>query len=134
MKEEIKNITSSKKDIRKFSYLVGGILIILSLFLLWKGSSSFQLILGIGVGLIIVGIVFPGLLKPIYLAWMTFAVILGWIMTRVILTVLFYIIVTPIGLIAKLFRQKFLDLSFRTDKDTYWNYRGDSVSDIEKQF
>ena len=134
MIEEIKNISNTKKDIKKFSYLVGGIIILISLFLLWKGSSTFQLMLGIGLGLVIIGIVIPIILKPIYLAWMTFAVILGWIMTRVILTVIFYLIVTPIGLVAKIFRKKFLDLSFRNDSDTHWNYRGDSVSDIEKQF
>ena len=134
MKEEIKNISSTKKDIRKFSYLVGGILVIISLFLLWKGSTSFTLILGIGAGLIIIGMIFPIILKPIYIAWMIFAVILGWIMTRVILTILFYLIVTPIALIAKIFRKRFLDLSFRTEADSYWNYRGEAVSDIEKQF
>ncbi len=74
------------------------------------------------------------ILKPIYLVWMTFAVILGWIMTRVILTAIFYLIVTPISLIAKLFRHKFLDLTFRTENDTYWNYRKDVLSDIKKQF
>ena len=134
MKDEIKNISSTKKDIRKFSYLVGGILVIISLYLLWKGSTSFTLIIGIGAGLIIVGMIFPIILKPIYFVWMIFAVILGWIMTRVILTILFYLIVTPIALIAKIFRKRFLDLSFRTEADSYWNYRGDAVSDIEKQF
>jgi len=134
MKEEIKNISSTKKDIKKFSYLVGGILILISLILLWKGAASYQLIMGIGAALIVVGIILPILLKPIYIAWMVFAVILGWIMTRVILTIVFYLIVTPTGLIAKIFRKKFLDLSYRTDDETYWNYRGDTVSDIEKQF
>ena len=90
--------------------------------------------LGIGLGLVIIGIVIPIILKPIYLAWMTFAVVVGWIMTRVILIVIFYLILTPIGLIGKIFRKNFLDLSFRNDSDTHWNYRGDSVSDIEKQF
>ena len=134
MIEDIKNISKTKKDIKKFSYLVGGIIILISLFLLLKGSSSFHLMLGIGLGLVIIGIIVPIILKPIYLAWMTFAVIIGWIMTRVILTIIFYLIVTPTGLIAKLFRKNFLDLSFRNNSDSHWNYRGNTVSDIEKQF
>ena len=134
MLEEIRNIGTGKSDIRKFSYLVGGILILISLYIMWKGTADFRILFGIGTGLVILGIIVPIILKPIYYGWMVFAVILGWFMTRVILSVVFYIILTPIGLIAKLFRKKFLDLSFRTDDHTYYNYRNNSMSDIEKQF
>ena len=134
MIEDIKNISTTKKDIKNFGYLIGGILIAISLFLIWKEIASYKIILPIGIIFILFGQFLPTILKPIYLAWMTFAVILGWIMTRVILTVIFYLIVTPIGLIAKLFRHKFLDLTFRSEKDTHWNYREGAVSDIEKQF
>lgn len=134
MIEEIRNISTAKSDIRKFSYLVGGILILISLYILWKGTADFRILFGIGAGLIILGIIVPIILKPIYYVWMVFAAVLGWIMTRVILSVVFYLILTPIGIIAKLFRKKFLDLSFKTDDNTYYNYRYDSVSDIEKQF
>ena len=134
MIEEIRNISTAKSDIRKFSYLVGGILILISLYILWKGTADFKILFGIGAGLIILGVIIPILLKPIYYVWMVFAAVLGWFMTRVILSIVFYVILTPIGLIAKLFRKKFLDLSFRTDDTTYYNYRNDSISDIEKQF
>jgi hypothetical protein len=133
MIEEIRNISTTKK-IKKFSYLVGGILILISLYILWKGTSDFRILFGIGSGLILLGIIVPTILKPIYYVWMVFAAILGWFMTRVILSIVFYLIVTPIGLIAKIFRKKFLDLSFITDDNTYYNYRNDTVSDIEKQF
>ena len=134
MIEEIKNISTSKKDIQKFSYLIGGILILIALYILWKGTADHRILLGIGIGTILVGIVIPMILKPVYYIWMVFANILGWIMTRVILSIVFYLIVTPIGLIAKIFRKRFLDLSFRTDENSYYNFRKDSVSDIEKQF
>lgn len=134
MIEDIKNISTTKKDIQKFGYLVGGIIVLIGLFILWKGTADYRIFLGLGLALIILGAVIPLILKPIYYIWMVFATILGWIMTRVILTVIFYLIVTPIGLIAKIFRKKFLDLSFKTNDTTYWNYRQDSESNIEKQF
>jgi len=134
MKEDIKNINTTKKDIKKFGFLIGGILIAISLFFIWKEAASYKIIMPIGIIFIISGQFLPTILKPIYLVWMTFAVILGWIMTRVILIIIFYLIVTPISLIAKLFRHKFLDLTFRTKDDTYWNYRNDTISNIEKQF
>ncbi len=134
MIEEIKNINTDKKEIRKFGFLVGGVLVAISIFFLWKGLSYFQLLLVIGVSLILLGFFIPKILKPLYIIWMTFATILGWIMTRVILTILFYLIVTPIGLVARMFGTKFLDLSWHNNVSSHWNKRDKSISDIEKQF
>ena len=134
MIEEIKNIKTNKKEIRKFGFLMGGVLIVIAIFLLWKGSSYYQTVFLIGILFGILGLIIPMILKPIYIIWMTFATILGCIMTRVILTVLFYLIVTPIGLIAWIFGAKFLDLSWNKNVNSYWNKREKIVSDIEKQF
>lgn len=134
MIEEIKNINTGKKEIRNFGFLVGGVLIAISIFLLWKELSYYQLIFAIGISLVLLGFFIPKILKPIYIIWMTFAAILGWIMTRVILTILFYLIVTPIGLIARIFGAKFLDLSWHNNVNSYWNRRDKTVSDMEKQF
>ena len=134
MIEEIKNIKTNKEEIRKFGFLIGGVLIAISIFMLWKTFNQYQLVFIIGISFVLIGFFIPSILKPIYIIWMTFATILGWIMTRVILTILFYLIVTPIGLIARIFGVKFLDLSWNENVKTYWNKRDGSVSDIEKQF
>jgi len=134
MIEEIKNIKSNKEEIRKFGLLIGGVLIAISIFMLWKTFNQYQLVFIIGISFVLLGFFIPTILKPIYIIWMTFATILGWIMTRVILTILFYLIVTPIGLIGRIFGAKFLDLSWNDDVTSYWNKREGSVSDIEKQF
>ena len=49
---------------------------------------------------------------------------------------LFYLIVTPIGLISRLFGKKFLDLKWDKQLSTYWNYRSDKPGkeNYEKQF
>jgi len=64
-------------------------------------------------------------------------VILGWFMTRLILIILFYFILTPIGLLGKLFGQNFLENNSNSSANSYWNLR-DSKSEInqdyEKQF
>ena len=43
MIEEIKNINSTKKEIKKFGFLVGGVLIVISIFLFWKGLSTYPI-------------------------------------------------------------------------------------------
>ena len=67
---------------------------------------------------------------------MTFAVVLGWVMTRVILSLVFYLILTPISLLTKIFGEDFLGLKEK-DVDSYWNLRNSVTElnqDYEKQF
>jgi len=136
MFEEIKNIKTSNKDIRSFGITIGIILFIISAVLFYYDKSSYQIIAYIGGGFISLGLIIPILLKPIYILWMTFAVILGWVMTRVILSLVFYIIITPIGIITRLLGEDFLDLK-KIKADSYWNNRDSSEElnqNYEKQF
>ena len=90
MFEEIKNIKTSNKDIRSFGITIGIILFIISVTLFYYDKSSYQIIAYIGGGFIALGTIIPILLKPVYILWMTFAILLGWVMTRVILSIIFY--------------------------------------------
>ena len=137
MLEEIKNIKSEKSDLRKFGITIGVILLVIAGFLFWKEKESFQILLTFGITSCILGIVIPFILKPIYWVWMIFATILGWIMTRVILSLLFYIIVTPIGLIPRFFGKQFLELRWDKSKESYWNFKTNEhlkKENYEKQF
>ena len=137
MIEEIKNIKSEKSDLRKFGITIGVILLIIAGFLFWKEKESYQIFLTVGTILFVLGILVPAVLKPIYWIWMIFATILGWMMTRVILSLLFYIIITPIGLIPRFFGKQFLELKWDKSKESYWNYRTIKhlkMEDYEKQF
>ena len=137
MLEEIKNIKSKKSDIRKFGITIGIILMIIAGFLFWKEKESYQIFLTVGTILFVLGILVPAVLKPIYWIWMIFATILGWMMTRVILSLLFYIIITPIGLIPRFFGKQFLELKWDKSKESYWNFRTNEhlkMEDYEKQF
>ena len=136
MFEEIKNIKTSNKDIRSFGITIGIILFIISAILFYYDKSSYEVIAYIGGGFIGLGIIIPALLKPIYILWMTFAVVLGWVMTRVILSLVFYFIITPISLVTRLFGEDFLSLK-RTDSNSYWNKRDSAIEinqNYEKQF
>ena len=123
MIEEIKNIKSEKSDFRKFGITIGPILMVIAGLLFWRGKESFEILLVSGFVLLVLGLVIPVVLKPIYWVWMVLAVILGWIMTRVILSLLFYVVITPIGMFSRLFGSKFLDLKWDKSKDSYWNSR-----------
>ena len=88
MFEEIKNIKTGEKDIRIFGITMGIILLIIAAFLFLKEKDSFQLFIYIAGSFISLGFLIPIILKPIYLVWMIFAVVLGWFMTKLILSLL----------------------------------------------
>ena len=137
MLEEIKNIKSEKSDLRNFGITVGIILLIISGFLFWKEKESFQIFLAIGITLFFTAIAIPVVLKPVYWIWMIFAIILGWFMTRLILSLLFYVVFTSIGLTLRFFGKKFLELQWDTSKESYWNFRTNEHlqhKNYEKQF
>jgi hypothetical protein len=137
MFEEIKNIKSEKSDIRNFGITLGIILLLISGFLFWKEKESYQIFSGIGITLSLIAIAIPSVLKPVYWMWMIFGIILGWFMTRVILSLLFYIIITPIGLTLRLFGKQFLELRWDKSKESYWNFRTNEhlkKENYEKQF
>ena len=136
MIEEIKNIPNSNKDVRSFGITISIILFIISGLLFYYGKEIYQLIAIIGSGFLVLGLILPILLKPIYFVWMTFAAILGWIMTRVILTLVYFLIITPIGLITKFLGEDFLGLK-KSNSDSYWNNRDSHLEtnqDYKKQF
>ena len=135
--EEIKNIKCDKKELQKFSLVIGIFLIVLGGLLCWRSTGHYPWLIIVAVTILLVGFVRPMLLKPIHKAWMTLAILMGWVVTRIILSVLFYIIVTPIGLSIRLLGKDFLDLEFSEDTNSYWILRQDikkDRSDYERQF
>lgn len=134
---EIKNIKETKKDLMKFGVSVGVVLLVISALLFWNEKNSYLYFGIIGILLTILGIFYPALLRPINKVWMSFAIVLGWVMTRVILIILFYIVLTPIGIIAKIFRKNFLELKIDKSINSYWEVREKrnfEPSDFDNQF
>ena len=121
--EEIKNIDCSKSALKKFGFTFAVISFLISIISLINHSKFFFYFILAGLLLLVISISIPEVLKHVYKIWMTFALVLGIITTNLILTILFYAIITPIGLIIKLRGKNLLDLKFNKDSNTYWNYR-----------
>ena len=137
MIEEIKSIKGEISDIRKFGITIGILLVVIAGFLFWKEKESFRIFITVGIVFFVFGATIPELLKPIYWIWMVFASILNWVMTRVIISLIFYFIVTPTSLLFRIFGKQFLDLRWDRSNISYWNYRKVkkiNVDSYEKQF
>jgi hypothetical protein len=135
--EEIKNIKSSKSDLRKFGITMGIVFGLIGGALLWREKDYYTIFVILSTAFIITGLVIPVLLKPIHKGWMTFAVVLGWFMTRLILSILFYCIFTSIGLLSRILGKQFLDLKMDRTRESYWIMREPRTfdkKDYERQF
>jgi len=137
LKEEIKHIDKSDKAVKKTSVTVGIVLLIITFILWYFGKTSFIYFGAIGGIFIILSYIAVPLLRPFHKLWISLALILGWFMSRVILIILFYLVITPIGLFAKLLGKRFLELKIDKKTATYWEKREDIIKqpiDYERQF
>lgn len=97
-----------KKGLRDFGLITGGLFVALfGLLFPWLFNVNTPVWPFYLAGLLwILALLIPHALKPIYTVWMSFALILGWINTRIILALVFYIVITPTRLIMLLFAGK----------------------------
>ncbi len=121
--QEIKNIESGEKELKKFGLTIGIFLILLGFLFFYLNKSYYLYFLSSGSLFAALGLALPKILLPFQKVWMSIAVILGFFMTRLILSVLFYIVFTPMSFIAKLVGKNFLDEKIEKNAKSYWHYR-----------
>ena len=120
IREEIKELKTGTRELRNFGLLVGAALVALGLLFLLRGKARYPYFLAPGVLLLVLGAVFPRSLRYAYVAWMCLAIVLGFIVSTVILTLFFILVITPIGLAARLLGKDLLRLKLDRRGSTYW--------------
>jgi hypothetical protein len=114
------NQSTPHKELRHFGLLVGAIFTIIGLWPLVFRNEPFRLWAVVPGGvLILLGAIFPQILAPIHKAWMKMGHILGWINTRILLGLVFYGLVTPIGIIFRLMGKDSMRQVFAMESSTY---------------
>ena len=85
---------------RSFGISVGSVLLLIAALLVWRGRiPTAEVLGGIGAVLLVLGLTRPRLLEWPSAVWWKFAMILGYVNARIILTVAFAIVLTPLGLL-----------------------------------
>lgn len=138
IRDDIRDLKTSPADLRKFGLLVGGVCAALGLVALLRHKPISPYLLTPGCLLVVLGAILPRCLKPVYLVWMTVAIVIGAILARVILTLFYFLVMTPVGLVARLAGRDFLSLKLDRNATTYWLQREKtgpkSRQDYERQF
>ena len=110
----------SAKELRRFGVTVGIPLALLAGVGVWRGHTILPAVLGgAAVALGVLALVAPRLLSPVHKLWMKIADALAWFNTRVLLGVVYYLVMTPTGIVMRLMGRDPLDRRLK-DRPTYW--------------
>ena len=83
---------------------------------------------------LILGLMNSKLLTPLNKLWFKFGMILGAIVSPVVMGVVFFLVVTPIGLIMKIMGKDLLNKKYDKKKRTYWIKRDTLIGTMKRQF
>jgi hypothetical protein len=117
---DLKKLKTGAHDLRKFALTVGGVFVLIGVLLFFRHRSGYPFFLGIGAILAVFGVIWPRALKNVYIAWMALAFTLGFATSTVILVLFFFLFLTPIGLLARLFKKDFLARKLDKHATSYW--------------
>ena len=135
--KETEQLSTSPRVLRNFGLLVGGVFLLLGGWFLYRHKPAWPYFISPGVLLFAAGMVFPKSLKQVYVAWMGLGFMVGLVVSKVILTIFYFVVITPIGLIARICGQDFLSLKRKPGATTYWVIRpagSRSPQEYEQQF
>lgn len=126
---------TSTRDLREFGFLTGTIIallfgVVFPVLLHDKPFPELPLAFQIFFGLSLVSLILPIILKPLYIIWMYIGFVLGWINTRIILGIVFFILFTPVAMLLKLLRR---DPMHRKLTDALESYRTPSKNPPREQ-
>ncbi len=110
----------SAGELRKFGLVTAAALTVLGAIFLWRHESAWPYLFGVAGFFLLSGLVIPRILAPIEWLWMKIAHVIGIMMTYVLLTLTYYIVITPVGLIMRLVGNDPLKRKFEPEADSYW--------------
>ncbi|MFC1823764.1 hypothetical protein ACFL9T_13720 [Thermodesulfobacteriota bacterium] len=126
------SFSTEKKDIRKFGAIAFFFFGVICVIGFWRQKVIITYVFGtlsvLGIGFMLL----PKNLKPVYVAWMKIAHIIGLVITTLTLTLAYYLVITPSALIKRIFGGRPIPLSPDKKCSTYWVDRTEPVQPKER--
>jgi hypothetical protein len=117
---EAKNTQPSTKDLRQFGLLIGGVFAVIGLWpIVFRSESPRLWAMILGSLLVILGAMAPQSLKQVHKGWMKVGHVLGTINTKIILGIIYYLLITPMGLVMRLMGKDPMHRALAQGTDTY---------------
>lgn len=129
---------SEKRQATQFAWILAALLAGIAGFAFWRNHTIRAVACSAAaISAISLSLVAPAIWLRFFRLWMKLAEGMSWVMTRVILSVFFYLILAPVGLVLRLTRKDLLNLAWKDGRTTYWIDKAEgeySFERYEKQY
>ena len=105
---------------RSFGFVFAGFFAVMSALSWWRGHTSWHWALPLGALFLVVALTRPRLLNPLNRLWLKLGLLIYKVMNPLVLGMLFFITITPIGLVMRAFGKDFLRLRLDRSAPSYW--------------
>ena len=121
---------------RSFGIVFSIFFALLAFYFYYKNGNINLLIILISVIFLILGLFKSNILTPLNILWFKFGILLSKIISPLIMYLIFFIIVTPLAILAKIVRKDFLNLDKNKNlkKMTYWEKKEKYKNSMKDQF
>ena len=126
-----KNNLPSEKN---FGLTFACVFIIIALWPLLAGEPIRLWSIIVSIFLVIISFIFPKILRPFNKWWYKFGILLGSIVSRIVIPLVFYLVITPMGLIMRFFGKDFLEKKIKPGISTYWTNKNKEKISMKDQF
>ncbi len=120
------------KDNITFGILFFILFLIVGLYPLKNGLNIRLWSLGLSFVFLIITFIRPNLFTPLNKLWIQFGILLGKVISPIVMGLVFFFVVTPIGILVRLFKKDVMGL--KKKETSYWINREDKVQSMRKQF
>ncbi len=118
---------------RSFGIVFFIVFLLIATYPLLKGNDLRIWSLLVSFGFLILGLINSKLLSPLNKLWFKFGLILGKIISPLIMGIIFFVVVTPIGIVMRVLKKDLLNLKYN-QKETYWIKKTGPKSKMKNQF
>ena len=118
---------------RSFGIVFFIVFLLIATYPLFKGNDVRVWSLLISFGFLILGLMNSKILSPLNKLWFKFGLILGKIISPLIMGIIFFVVVTPIGVVMRVLKKDLLNLKYN-QKETYWIEKTGPKSKMKNQF
>ena len=122
---------------RRFGVFFAALFTVVALLPLIRGGSVRSWLLIVAAALLVIAVIYPRALAPLNVLWLKFGLLLHTCISPVVLGLVFFTTVTPIGVVLRMFGKDLLALRFERDVQTYWIPRqppGPAPDSMSRQF
>jgi hypothetical protein len=119
---------------KSFGLLFFIIFLIIGLWPLKNGDNLNVYFIAISGIFLILGLINSKLLSPLNKIWIKLGEVLGIIISPIVMFLVYFIVLTPVSLIVRLFGKDLLGLMFFKKKDSYWIKRNKNLGSMNNQF